>query len=141
MVAEKYLPRIRGEVPTEVFVIVLDGRDVGMIQRYRISDHPEWDRTIAGSGLTFRSAAGIDYFIGEPDLLGRGIGSAAVAAFTSMVFAEYEDVDSVVVTPQAANIPSCRVLEKAGYERRWVGMLDSEHPSDAGRAALYVRQR
>ena len=70
-----------------------------MIQRYRIIDDPQWARTIAGSGLTFESAAGIDYFIGEPDLLGKGIGSEAVAAFTSIVFADYLGVDSFVVTP------------------------------------------
>ena len=71
----------------------------------------------------------------------RDHGSEAIAAFTSIVFADYLGVDSIVVTPQAANIPSCRVLEKAAYERMWVGMLDSDDPSDAGRAALCVRQR
>lgn len=140
-VAEKYLPRIRGTAPTEGFVIVSDGRALGMIQRYRIGDYPETERAIAGTGHTPRSAAGIDYMIGEPELLGRGIGSAAIAAFTDKVLEDYRDVDSILVTPQAENIASCRVLEKAGYEQLWVGLLDSDHPADAGLAVLYERRR
>ncbi len=50
-VREKYMPRIRGEEPTEVFVIVLDDADIGMIQRYRLSGYPAWSET----GSTQRS--------------------------------------------------------------------------------------
>jgi aminoglycoside 6'-N-acetyltransferase len=140
-VREKYLPRILGDEPTEVFVIVADADDIGFIQRYRLSSYPTWTNTVAGSGLTFPNGAGIDYVIGDPERVGRGIGSCAVARFTELVFADYADVDSIVVTPQSANRASCRVLEKAGYELRWTGALDSDDPSDAGPAALYVRQR
>lgn len=79
--------------------------------------------------------------IGEPELIGMGIGSAAIAAFTRFVLSRYPDVGCIVVTPQAANAASCRVLEKAGYECKWTGMLDSDDPADAGPAALYVMDR
>lgn len=140
-VREKYLPRILGDDPTDVFVVVADGQNVGIIQSYRISDYPGWVKTIAGSGVAFPSAAGIDYLIGERDLVGRGVGSASIHAFTDFVFAAYPDVERIVVTPQAANRASCRVLEKAGYELVWSGLLDSDDPSDSGLAALYVRSR
>jgi aminoglycoside 6'-N-acetyltransferase len=140
-VREKYLPRILGQDPTDMFVILLDGAEIGLIQSYRIADHPEWATMVAASGLTFASAAGIDYMIGEPELVGRGIGSVAIAQFTASVFAAYPEVDCIVVTPQAANRRSCRVLEKSGYELRWTGLLDSDDPSDAGPAALYVHDR
>jgi aminoglycoside 6'-N-acetyltransferase len=140
-VREKYLPRILGNDPTDMYVVMFDGQDVGLIQSYRVTDHPSWAETIAGSGLAFPSAAGIDYFIGERDLVGQGIGSAAIRAFTDFVFAAYPDVEGIVVTPQAANQASCRVLEKAGYELVWTGMLDSDDPSDSGLAALYLRTR
>lgn len=78
-VEEKYLPLIRGDEPTEVFIVVLDGRDIGLIQSYRISDHPQWAQTISGTGLALPPAAGIDYFIGEADLVGGRIGSAALS--------------------------------------------------------------
>jgi len=140
-VREKYLPRILGNDPTDMYVVMFDGQDVGLIQSYRVTDHPSWAETIAGSGLAFPSAAGIDYFIGERDLVGQGIGSAAIRAFTDFVFAAYPDVEGIVVTPQAANQASCRVLEKAGYELVWTGMLDSDDRSDSGLAALYLRTR
>lgn len=140
-VREKYLPRIVGDEPTDVFVVMYDGQDVGLVQSYRLCDHPDWATTIAGSGLAFPSALGIDYLIGVRDLVGQGIGSAAISAFTDLVFTSYSDVDAVVVTPQAANRASCRVLEKAGYQLAWTGMLDSDDPSDPGLAALYVRTR
>lgn len=122
-------------------MIVADADDIGFIQRYRLSSYPTWTNTVAGSGLTFPNGAGIDYVIGDPERVGRGIGSCAVTRFTELVFADYADVDSIVVTPQSANRASRRVLEKVGYELRWTGALDSDDPSDAGPAALYVRQR
>lgn len=140
-VQEKYLPRILGNDPTDMYVVTFDGQDIGLIQSYRVRDHPSWAETIAGSGLAFPSAAGIDYLIGERDLVGQGIGSAAIRAFTDFVFAAYPDVESIVVTPQAANQASCRVLGEAGYELVWTGMLDSDDPSDSGPAAMYVRTR
>jgi RimJ/RimL family protein N-acetyltransferase len=140
-VTAEYLPRIAGEEPPEVFVIVWDAREVGIIQRYRLSDYPTWTATVSGSSLTFPNGAGIDYFIGEPDIVGQGVGSAMIFEFSTGVFARYPDVTAIVVTPQAANRASCRALEKAGYHLVWTGMLDSDDPSDAGLAALYVLNR
>ncbi|MGQ0431624.1 MAG: GNAT family N-acetyltransferase [Microthrixaceae bacterium] len=137
----KYLPRIQGLEPTEMRIILWEGREVGMIQRYLMDDHPDWERSLAPSGVTFYAAAGIDYVIGVPNLVGQGVGSAAVSAFSADVFARYPGVGQIVVTPQAANRASCRVLEKAGYRLEWTGMLDSSDPADSGPAAVYVLRR
>jgi aminoglycoside 6'-N-acetyltransferase len=140
-VEEKYLPRIAGVEPTEMFVILHDDEPIGFIQRYLMRHHPDWARSLAPSGLVFDEAAGIDYAIGRPEMVGRGIGSAVVAAFSQALLEAFQDVTDIVVTPQAANAASCRVLEKAGYERRWTGLLDSDDPGDAGLAAMYVLTR
>lgn len=139
-VEAKYLPRIHGEEPTEVFVIVWQKRDAGMIQRYRIADYPDWDAAVADA-VPIGAAAGIDYLIGEPDLVGRGVGSEAIRAFSAAVFDGYPEIEQIVVTPQAANRASCRVLEKSGYRLLWTGMLESDDPSDAGLSALYTLDR
>jgi aminoglycoside 6'-N-acetyltransferase len=138
---KKYLPRIHGREPTEVFVIVLDAHDIGIIQRYRLNAYPPGDGEVAGTGLAFPRGAGIDYLIGVPEHVGRGIGTQLIQDFTELLFADYTDVEQVVVTPQHANGASCRVLEKAGYSLRWTGQLDSDDPTDSGTAALYVRDR
>jgi aminoglycoside 6'-N-acetyltransferase len=136
-----YLPAIRGEEPTEVFVIVWDGRDIGIIQRYRVADYPEWDAAMAPSERAFDRSAAIDYLIGEAHLVGRGIGTRAIEAFSAAVFRDDPATTSIVVTPQLANRASCRALEKAGYRLVWTGMLDSDDPADAGTAAMYVLDR
>jgi aminoglycoside 6'-N-acetyltransferase len=140
-VEEKYGPRVRGEDTTAMFIVVRDGREIGLIQSYRLADEPDWRGVLARTGITLGAAAGIDYLIGEPDLIGQGIGSEVVAAFTEDVYARYPDVDEIVVTPQLANRASCRVLERAGYTLVWTGELQSDDPSDAGTAALFVHRR
>lgn len=140
-VREKYLPRIRGDERTEMFIMTADGADAGFVQRYRISDHPTWAAALRRAGLDLAPAAGIDYVIGDRRFVGRGVGSAAVQQFSGLLFDDYADVEYVIVTPQASNRASCRVLEKAGYQLRWVGHLESDDPSDAGPAAAYVLER
>lgn len=39
-VQEKYLPRILGNDPTDMYVVTFDGQDIGLIQSYRVRDHP-----------------------------------------------------------------------------------------------------
>lgn len=137
----KYLPRIHREEPTEVFVITDDQDDIGIIQRYRLADYPDWDGTVAGTGLAFADAAGIDYLIGDVSRTGGGLGTRAIEKFTAQLLSDWPDIGQVVVTPQQANRASCRALEKAGYTLRWTGRLDSDDPADAGTTALYVRNR
>jgi aminoglycoside 6'-N-acetyltransferase len=138
-VAAKYGPCIDGDDPTELFVISEADRPVGMIQRYQINDEPDWLPVF--DGITdVTAAAGIDYLIGEPDAVGRGIGTAVIAAFTAMVFA-WRPVTSIVVTVQQANIGSWRILEKAGFSRIWSGELDSPDPSDHGPEHVYRLER
>jgi aminoglycoside 6'-N-acetyltransferase len=135
-VVEKYTPRIEGRDPTEMFVIEVDGDPAGMVQRYRHRDDEAWDRAIGIPG-----AAGIDYYIGDETLIGRGIGTAVISAFARGLFDDYLDIDCVVAAPQQANVASWRALEKAGFDRVWSGQLDSDDPSDAGPAFVYVLYR
>ena len=73
----EYRTAIRGEDPTDLYVISLDGRRIGALQSYRIDDHPEYAAQVALG----RPAIGIDLFIGEPELIGRGHGPALIRAF------------------------------------------------------------
>lgn len=140
-VADEHRERQSGADLTEMHIVVANGRDVGIIQRYRLKDEPDWEQALAPSGLTLVDAAGIDYAIGVHDLIGRGIGAEMIAAYSDDLFAAYPDVGVIVVTPQASNRASCRVLEKAGYGLRWTGRLDSDDPGDVGPAALYTLGR
>jgi methyltransferase (TIGR00027 family) len=132
-VAREYAP---GNRDAQRWIIELDGESLGMIQRYRLADSPEWERAVKVAG-----GAGIDYLIGDATKVGKGVGSVAIRMFTQQIFADWPDVYTVVAVPQQANRASWRALDKAGYERLWGGQLDSDDPADAGPAYVYVCHR
>ncbi len=124
-VCAKYLPRIEGTDPVEVFVVQLDGEPVGMIQRYRGRDFPDGAQNLARLGVTKRTA-GIDYSIGEARLIGQGLGTRMIEAFVRGVFADYDDIETIVVDVDQANVASWRALEKAGFGRIWSGTFEND---------------
>lgn len=139
-VERRYGPVVDGRDPTEIFVIERGRQPIGLIQRYRFADNPEWRAAISVAG-TPDDAAGIDYFIGVKDLIGAGIGPQVIDRFVGEVWDRYPDVTAVVASVQADNRRSWRALEKIGFRRAWTGTLASEDPSDAGISHVYVRDR
>jgi len=131
-VEREYGPQVDGSDATRSFLILVTGQPAGMIQCYRHADYPDWQEAVG-----VPSAAGIDYLIGEDSQRGRGIGSAAIAAFTPIVFSLYPQVDSIVSVPQQGNRASCRALEKAGFSLLEERELNTGDPSDAGVSAVY----
>jgi aminoglycoside 6'-N-acetyltransferase len=106
-----YLPSIEGREPTDHYLIALDGRPIGVIQTYLVSDHPEWDAIIeAGEGV-----AGVDLAIGEEDLIGRGLGPQVLSQFVRDVVFGRQDTVACVATVEEANRRSWRAFEKAGF--------------------------
>lgn len=140
-VIAKYLPRIRGEEPTEMFIVVVDDEDLGVIQRYRTADYPLWDRHLQATGMAPTPAAGIDYFIGEVERTRHGLGSAAINEFSKALLTDWPDIEAIVACPQETNRASCRALEKAGFQLVWTGDLGSDDPSDEGPSAVYVLEQ
>lgn len=137
----EYGPVVDGADPTEVFIVDDDdGEPVGMIQRYRLIDYPEWERAVP-AGVTPREGAGIDYLIGDASRIGHGLGGRIISAFVDDTWDRCPEVPAIVVAVQQGNRRSWRVLEKTGFERAWAGMLDSDDPSDAGPSYVYVLPR
>ncbi|MDQ3573800.1 MAG: acetyltransferase [Actinomycetota bacterium] len=139
-VEARYGPAVDGVDPTELFVVEGDGRPIGMIQRYRLSDDPQWVRALAAAAPP-ADAACIDYLIGVEALTGRGLGGEIIGRFVEDTWERYPELSAIVVPVQQANQRSWRALEKAGFERTWSGMLDSDDPSDEGPSHVYVRCR
>jgi aminoglycoside 6'-N-acetyltransferase len=135
-VQREYGPQADGSDSTRSFLILVTGQPAGMIQCYRHADYPDWQEAVG-----VPSAAGIDYLIGEDGQRGRGIGSAAIAAFMPIVFGLYPEVDSIVSVPQQGNRASCRALEKAGFRLLDERELNTGDPSDTGISAVYSLAR
>lgn len=107
----EYEQAIDGLDPTDHYVIVVDGRPVGMIETYLVSDHPDWEEIVqVGEG-----AAGVDLLIGEEELTGRGLGPQVLEAFMSDVVFANPGTHACVAAVDEENRRSWRAFEKAGF--------------------------
>jgi len=107
----EYRRAIEGREPTDHFLIEVDGRPVGMIQTYLVSDYPEWDEVVqVGAGV-----AGVDLMIGEADQVGSGLGPEVLMQFARDVIFERPGTLAVVATVEEPNHRSWRAFEKAGF--------------------------
>jgi aminoglycoside 6'-N-acetyltransferase len=107
----EYEQAIDGLDPTDHYLILLDGRPVGMIETYLVSDHPEWEAIVqVGEGV-----AGVDLLIGEEELTGLGLGPQVLAAFVDEVVFKSPATDAVVASVDEHNRRSRRAFEKAGF--------------------------
>ena len=109
-VAREYLPSIHSEEPSHGYLMLLDGRPAGYIQTYLLTDWAaEWPE------VEELAAAGMDLFIGDPHLLGQGLGPAVIRAFLSTIVFARPEVRSCWADPDARNTRSVRAFEKAGF--------------------------
>jgi aminoglycoside 6'-N-acetyltransferase len=101
------------------FIVTAEGREFAYLQCYNLS---AWD---CGFGPQPEGTRGLDQFIGEADLVGRGHGSAFVRSFADRLFEN--GTPRVVTDPDPANARAIRAYEKAGFRRdRLVETPDGE---------------
>lgn len=110
-VVAKYGPRIRGEQPTDPYLILYEAQSIGYIQTYRIADYHVHAQNIELN----EDAAGLDLFIGEVAFVGKGLGSHVVARFVREVIFSRGPFVSVMLDPEPANQVAIRTYEKAGF--------------------------
>jgi aminoglycoside 6'-N-acetyltransferase len=113
------------EPAMDQYVVSTDGTDFGYIQCY---DLTAWN---SGFGTQPEGTRGIDQFIGEPGMIGRGHGSAFIRAFVDERLAA--GAPRMVTDPDPTNPRAVRAYEKAGFVK--AHMVDT---SD-GPALLMVR--
>jgi aminoglycoside 6'-N-acetyltransferase len=116
---------VRGGHGVRVLAVLEDDVPVGWCQWHPCSEDPEWAAEIgAGPG-----DVGVDYAIGKPSAVGRGVGTELVAALMRVVRTERPGC-GVMADPEADNVASRRVLEKNGFELLAVRTLASEPTDD-----------
>jgi aminoglycoside 6'-N-acetyltransferase len=99
--------------PVRYFVALRDERAIGLVQLCQWSDAPDEAAAVGARP----GEAGIDYLIGEPDLIGQGIGPAMLDAFLTGIVRADPKVIGVRVDVSVDNRRSCRCLEKLGFAR------------------------
>jgi aminoglycoside 6'-N-acetyltransferase len=110
---ERYAPRLESGSTTRMWVVTIDGRDAGYLQDYWVSDEEEY---AAATGMP--DAVAFDYLIGEPDLVGKGLGTRMVWEFVRDVLAPgYPEAPRFLASPDKDNVASLRTLAKCGFTR------------------------
>jgi aminoglycoside 6'-N-acetyltransferase len=105
---------VRAEEPVDPWLLVLDGRDVGYFQVYDVGYDAEYGAACASIGVE-AGTAGMDYLLGDADLIGRGIGTAAIARFVEDIVFGLGSFPAVTAGPDPKNAASIRVLEKNDF--------------------------
>jgi aminoglycoside 6'-N-acetyltransferase len=90
------------------FIVALDEHPFGYIQCYPLST---WNQSF---GIQPAATRGIDQFIGEPDMIGRGHGSSFIRQFIDELLAS--GVPRVVTDPDPGNGRAVRAYAKAGFQ-------------------------
>lgn len=122
---EKYRRRVSGEdTATSMLMVSADGESIGWCQWYRWDSYPEEARAMGA----LPGEVGIDYAIGEPGAVGKGLGVQMIAALVQEVHRHHPGA-GVLVDPQAANQPSRRVLEANGFTLVAVRQVAGEGPA------------
>jgi aminoglycoside 6'-N-acetyltransferase len=91
------------------FIVASDGRPFAYLQCYNLSD---WN---TGFGPQPFGTRGLDQFIGEADMLGRGHGSAFIRAFAEQLLAK--GTPRAVIDPDPANARAIRAYARAGFSK------------------------
>lgn len=116
-VEEKYTPYTQGykplngvSKPMHAFIIEADSKPIGYIQYYNRHDFlPEgYHKDVLPDSL-----AAIDIYIGEPDAIGKGLGSYIITHFLEAFI--WHNFDYCCVDPDKANRAAIKAYTKAGF--------------------------
>jgi len=113
-VVEKYGPRGEGASWVTPCVISLRDRPLGYVQFYPWSAEADEAREMGVPDVD--GSYGLDIFIGEPDMIDRGVGSRAVAMLARHVF-EAGDASAIALLTPVGNERAHRAYEKAGFRK------------------------
>lgn len=124
-----YGPGIDGTNPVDQYIIRIKERDAGYIQAYVIDDEPEYARQLEVE----RGAVGIDLFIGDSAIHGRGWGAPVLRAFVERIVFGTMRAPIAIIAPGPANERAIHVYAKAGFRwRKTVPIIDVESPHNTG---------
>lgn len=123
-VTARYGPDIDGMTPTRAWVAEVNGRSVGFVQDYRIGDYPEYELL-----APHPDAVGCDYAVGEPEWVGRGVGTRVLWAWMLRTRHRLPHVQTYFAAPDHRNEVSLRMLDKLGFVRgTWFDEPQSDGP-------------
>lgn len=121
---------VDGTEPTELLLVLLDGAPVGLLQRYRYDAYPEHIEELGAVLPVPDGAVSIDYLIGDPAAVGRGVGARMIATAAEDVWRSDPGASCIIVPVASANEASWRALLRAGFRLVARGPLAPDNPID-----------
>jgi hypothetical protein len=117
-VKAEFLPDLRGEFPTFHHICLLSGRAIGKLQCYRNLAYPDYAAEIGVD-----EGVSIDLFIGEAELLNRGIGRRMLRAYAlELALPLHPGETKVFICHELSNGRARACSKAAGFES--MGVVD-----------------
>ena len=140
-VETEYGPVVSGTDPMEVFIVVIAGREAGLIQRYRFDDEPSYAQELGPAVVVPPQAMSIDYLLADEATRGSGLGTAMVGAFVERLWADHPNCPCLIVPVHADNRASWRTLERCGFTRIAECDLEPDNPEHTPHHVIYRLDR
>ena len=123
-VISKYQPRLDENHPVKMHMASLNNNAFAYIQSYRVIDFPEHSKTIEEA-----HGFAIDYFIGEPLNINKGLGSQMINSYISFVTKEVFPEEKVCfVCARKDNFKSIHACKNAGL-KEVSSVIEDGYPS------------
>jgi len=123
-------PSADGDEPNEDHLVLLDGAPIGLIQCSRYADHAKYRAELTPLVEVPQGAVSVDYLIGDPTLVGRGLGTAMLDGFVERIWSADPGASCVIVPVCSANEASWRALQSVGFRLVARGELAPDNPID-----------
>ena len=140
-VEEMYADCLDGTEPTEVFIASQAGAPIGLVQRLRIADYPEYVAQLQPLLPVSPKCYSLDYYIGNYAQIGKGVGTHMLASFITKMWAEVSTPNQLLIPVHVENVASWRVLEKLGFTLAATGELEPDNPTDSRYHVIYTLNR
>lgn len=127
--------------PSADYIVAAGDVPIGFVQRSEIWDYEAEQRGLIEIAEVPDRALTIDYFIGESNALGRGLGAQLIREFTELCFRECPQAPSIIVPVATGNVASWSALESAGYTYLATANLPPDNPVDDGEHRVYRQVR
>ena len=119
-VLAKLTPYISGDMPVFGFIILLNGNPIGYLQSYKVSDYP-WPKQNLTEDIV-KMAMGMDLFIGDESLIGKGLGQQIIEDFIEIhSSAQYQ---YWIVDPDIKNVSAIECYKKLKFQGHQI--IDTE---------------
>lgn len=111
-ITRRYGPKIKGEKPTDCYLILYENKPVAYIQSYKVNDWPELGDYLGYDDHT----ASVDLFVGDSDFTGKGFGSLMLRKFLKDILFANPEIATCVIGPEPKNTRAIKSYEKVGFK-------------------------